>query len=406
MYFGVIGMHLLIAFFMGHFFYASDYNRFNRPLFALLQLLFKKSKSMVLSRLNKVYMKILIKQISFQLVFMFTANCLTAQIVVADSTLNLKLITDSINNVYTDSVQLANAKQTQKHKKAKAIVEDSTIQKKSNWEFNYGLGLNFSFFTETNSIDGTDKKGLSAAGSFDIAVNYKKEGGRFAMTNEFHWLIAMQKSGLNSSAHFQRITDDFKSLHDFSMTVSKKTKWNFNLIAKTSTSIFTIFNGDYFKDLNHLGKIQAFLSPYEITLSPGIKWEPDNYFRISLSPYSMGLYGLVSQQIANTGFYTQTKDANNDYARFVYKQLGAELNIWYDREIKGWVEMQYRLGISSEYLGGFGKNGLMDGLLITKFKLLKNIYLSHRAILKGDLSIAPFRPYFSQTFLLNYTKSF
>jgi hypothetical protein len=226
------------------------------------------------------------------------------------------------------------------------------------------------------------------------------------MTNEFHWLIAMQKSGLNSSSHFQRVTDDFKTLHDFSMTMMKKTKWNFNLIAKTSTSVFTIFNGDYFKDLNHLGKIQAFLSPYEVTLSPGIKWEPDNYLKISVSPYSMGLYGLASQQIANTGFYTQDKDANNDFVRFIYKQLGAEINIWYDREIKGWIEMQYRLGISTEYLGGLGKNGLMDGLFITKFKLLKNIYISDRASLKGDLANTPFTPYFNHTILLNYTKSF
>ncbi len=348
----------------------------------------------------------LTKHIAILLVLLSVASCLTAQTTVKDSTEYKQHIVDSINTIQADSMQLAKAKPTQKHKKVKVDIEDSTIQKKNNWVFNYGLGLNFSFFTETNSIDGTDKKGLSASGSFDIALNYKKEGGRFAMTNEFHWLIAIQKSGLSSSSHFQRITDDFKTLHDFSMTMSKKTKWNFNLIAKTSTSIFTIFNGDYFKDINQLGKIQAFLSPYEVTLSPGIKWEPDNYFRISLSPYSMGLYGLVSQQIANTGFYTQDKDANNDYVRFAYRQLGAELNIWYDREIKGWIEMQYRLGISSEYLGGFGNNGLMDGLFITKFKLLKNIYLSHRAILKGDLANSPLKPYFSQTVLLNYTKTF
>lgn len=274
------------------------------------------------------------------------------------------------------------------------------------WQFTFGIGLNVGNILEFNSSSGPDKKSFSATSALDLGLNYFKEGKRFAMTNEIHWTVAVQKSGLTSAAHIQRATDDLSTLHDFSFAVNKSNKWNFNLIAKTNTSVFTIFNGDYFNDYNNLGKIQGFLNPYEVTLSPGIKYRPNDYFRFSISPYSVKLYGLRSQQIANTGFYTQTFDASNNYDLFVFKQLGAELNIWYDRKFKKWLEMQYRLGISSDYFSNIAKNGLMDGLFITKIKLLKNVYLTHRAILKGDFTQKPFKPYYNQTVLLSFAKSF
>ncbi len=273
-------------------------------------------------------------------------------------------------------------------------------------QFIFGIGLNVGNILEFNSSSGPDKKSFSATSALDLGLNYYKEGKRFAMTNELHWTVAVQKAGFTSAAHIQRATDDFSTLHDFSFAMNKSNKWNFNLIAKTSTSIFTIFDGDFFKDFNNNGKIQGFLNPYQVTLSPGIKFQPNDYFRFSLSPYSVSLYGLRSQQIANTGFYTQTFDVNNNYDLFVFKQLGAELNIWYDRKYKKWLDMQYRLGISSDYFSKLAKNGLMDGLFITKIKLIKNVYLTHRAVLKADFTQKPFKPYYNQTVLLSFAKNF
>ncbi len=288
--------------------------------------------------------------------------------------------------------------------KPKAAVVDGEPVK--SYHFTFGLGLNISNVLEFNPPTGPDKKSFSATSALDLGLDYNKEGNRFAMTNELHWNLALQKSGLTSSTHIQRVSDELVTLHDFSYLIGKDSKWNANLIVKTSTSIFTIYDGNYFKDYNNSGKIQAFLSPYQVTLSPGIKYQPNKYFRFSLSPYSVSLYGLTSQKIANTGFYTQTFDANNNYDLFVFKQLGAELNIWYDRKFKKWMEMQYRLGISSDYFSKTTINGLVNGLFITKFKLFKNISLSHRATLTGDFSQSPFKPYYKQTILLSFSKSF
>jgi hypothetical protein len=364
-------------------------------------------------------------------VILFTTNTILAQkdlIKRTDSTeIRCKIIVETPmiysyafinakNKVKKTTILKSEVVKIEYNKFDKNLVEDKlftdvtpivyTEEPVKSYKYSFGLGFNVSNVLEFNSPSGPDKKSFSATTSLDLGLDYYKEGNRFAMTNELHWTLAVQKDGISGSDRIQKISDDFITLHDFSYTLSKSSKWNANIIVKTSTSIFTIYDGSYFKDYNNLGKIQGFLSPYQVNLSPGIKYQPNDNFRLSFSPYSVSLYGLTSQQIANTGFYTQTYDTSGNYDLFVFDQLGAELNIWYDRKYKKWLEMQYRLGFSSDYLSKNDINVLMDGLFITKIRIVKNIYLTHRAILKGDLMQSPFKPYYKQTILLSFAKTF
>ncbi|MFV8268307.1 hypothetical protein ACNQGP_00015 [Flavobacterium sp. GT2N3] len=86
--------------------------------------------------------------------------------------------------------------------------------------------------------------------------------------------------------------------------------------------------------------------------------------------------------------------------------MGAELNVWYDRTYKKRLEMQYRLGFSSDYFSKTDINVLMDRMFISKIRIIKNIYLTQRAILKGDLLDTPLKPNYKQTILLSFAKSF
>ena len=221
-----------------------------------------------------------------------------------------------------------------------------------------------------------------------------------------HSLIAVQKSGLTRTDYIQRVSNDISTLHDFSIAFGKSKKWNFNLIVKTNTSLFTVYDGDYYKDYNALGKTQAFLSPYDVTISPGIKWQRNKFLRVSISPYSFNLYGVKSNEIVAKGIYITETDDSGNYKNFLFKTLGAEVNFWYDRRIKKWLDMQYRIGISSNYFEKIANNGLLDGLFITRFMLIKDLYLTHRATLEMDFSAAPIKPFYSQTILLSYTKAF
>jgi hypothetical protein len=314
----------------------------------------------------------------------------------------VKSLVDSVKFNYYDSNIVQNKIFYKKIKPLPGVITE--VQK--NWQFSFGIGLNLGNILEFNSPSGSDKKSLSGTVSLDAGVNYTKLGSSFASTNELHWLFGLQKAGLSAGAHIQRVSDDINTLHDLSVAIGKTKKWNLNLIAKTATSIFNIYKGDFFSDMYLLGKSQAFLSPYDVTISPGIKWQPDRYLRLSISPYSFNLYGIKSQQVSNTAVFITDMDASGNYKKFLFKRLGAEVNFWYDRKISHWLDVQYRLGISSNYFEKIAKNGLMDGLFITKIKLVKELYLTHRANLRGDFSTTPFRPFYQQSILLSFSRTF
>lgn len=314
----------------------------------------------------------------------------------------LKNLVDSVSYNFYDSNLVQHRIFT---KKTKPVTEE-IIPVQKNWKFLLSLGLNVDNIIEINNPGGSDKKSLSATSSIDAGANYSKEGSRFAVTNELHYLFGLQKAGFTSAAHVQKLTDDINILQDLSLAIGKTKKWNFNVIARASTSFFTIYNGDYFKDYTSLGKAKAFLSPYDVTISPGIKWQPNAYLRVSISPYSFNLYGVKSQEVSNTGVFITEVDGVGNYKKNLFKRLGAEVNFWYDRQVKKWLDVQYRLGISSNYFEKIAKNGLLDGLFITRVKLVKDLYLTHRATLKADFSASPFKPYYNQSILLSFSKTF
>ncbi len=314
----------------------------------------------------------------------------------------LRTLVDSVSYNFYDSNLVQNKIFG---RKAKPVAEE-VIAVQKNWKFILSVGLNLESIIEFNNPFGSDKKSLSGTCAIDVGVNYSKESSRFAMTNEAHYIFGLQKPGFSSTDYLQKVTDDINFLQDLSLAIGKTKKWNFNVITRTSTSFFNVYNGEYFKDYASLGKTKAFLSPYDITISPGIKWQPNQYLRISISPYSFNLYGVKNQQVSDKGIFISDLDASGNYKKHLFKRLGAEVNFWYDRQIKKWLDVQYRLSISSNYFEKLAKNGLMDGLFITRVKLVKDLYLTHRATLKADFSMNPFKPYYNQSILLSYSKTF
>ena len=110
------------------------------------------------------------------------------------------------------------------NKKKPLVITDEVVEKP--YQFTIGIGLNLGNILEFNSSSGPDKKSFSATSALDLGLNYYKETNRFAMTNELHWTIAIQKSGLSNGSHIQRATDDINTLHDFSYAINKSNKWS------------------------------------------------------------------------------------------------------------------------------------------------------------------------------------
>lgn len=281
--------------------------------------------------------------------------------------------------------------------KIEAIAQEDTTTKA--WEVSLNLGLNLSHTLQVNGVPNAGKQGFSTTNGIDLSLNYTKK--RVISTNEFHWQFSLYRAGIKSPT--QKTADELLSLHDLSVGLAEGNRWNINLIAKTNTGVFSTYKDGYFKDSTGGGLVQSMLNPYELILSPGVKWQPTKHIRISLSPYTFRIYGLTNQAIANTGLYTQEQRPNGiDYITQIIKQQGAELNVWYDRKIKKWLQMQYRVGVKSSYTEKILENGRIDGLFISKLKLIGNIYLTHRATLRGDLSQKPFKPVYIQVITLSY----
>lgn len=275
-------------------------------------------------------------------------------------------------------------------------VEDTTVKA---WEISLNLGLNLSHTLQVNGKPNVGKQGFSTTNGIDLSLNYTKK--RVISTNEFHWQFSLYKAGLKSIT--QKTADELLSLHDLSVGFSEGNRWNINLIAKTNTGVFSTYKDGYFKDSTSGGLVQSMLNPYELILSPGVKWQPTKHIRISLSPYTFRIYGLTNQAIVNTGLYTQEQFPNGiDYITQIIEQQGAELNVWYDRKIKKWLQMQYRVGVKSSYAEKILDNGTIDGLFISKLKLISNIYLTHRATLRGTFEQKPFKPVYVQVVTLSY----
>lgn len=277
--------------------------------------------------------------------------------------------------------------------------------KVKNWHYTAALGISVIHVSEWNNPSGTNAKNISFQGAIDLSAQYQKEKHPFEMSNEMHYQLGIQKEGIRSSNPIQRLQDDINSLHDLSYGIGKQNTWNINAILRSNTSVFSIYDGNYFKDMYGSGSIQQFASPYELNVAPGVKYQPNSSLRISLSPYSFQLYGIKSNEIVAKGIYITDTSANGQFKNLIYTRKGAELNIWYDKQIKNRLELQYRLGLSSDYFEKFGQNGMLDGLFITKLKLFKNLYLTHRATLKSKAEANFRKPYYNQSLLLSYSLS-
>ena len=116
---------------------------------------------------------------------------------------------------------------------------------------------------------------------------------------------------------------------------------------------------------------------------------------------------VEDQKIADQGLYNKQYNADSTHiVKNIIEKKGAELNIWYDRDFNQWVVLQYRIDVSSNYAESILKNGTVNGFFITQIRVFKDLYLSHRAIVRGNLGQKPFKPQFSQVVTLSYGKTF
>ncbi len=288
---------------------------------------------------------------------------------------------------------------------APIIAEPTKTNREKYYSFNYAIGLTLGNFLELNNPNSEDKKGFSFAGSLDMNYRYNKPNAFINMSHELHYNFGVQKESLEQGANIQKVQDELVTLHDISVKIKRNSKWNINTIINFSTAIFTTFDGEYFEDVNNLGHIKGFMSPYTLGIAPGVKYDVSNALKISLSPYSFEYYGVRNEEISKKGIFITETDDNGNFKKSIIRKQGMELNIWLDKNLGEWLEMQYRVAINSNYDGNMGENTILDGLFLTKIKVIKNVYLTHRATINSNFAGNLLKPFFTQTIQLSINKS-
>jgi hypothetical protein len=280
--------------------------------------------------------------------------------------------------------------------------QDSIIKAKV-WQMNLTFGLNGSYAKNTNVAPGTGQEGLSATLTFDL--NIAKKEGRFISSNEFHYVSSFFKSGEKNS-RVNKTSDNLLTLHDWAIRNGNDSKWHINCIVKFITPLISTFKGGLFTSVDPKQiKIEKFGNPYDINLAPGIKYALFNKkLNLSISPYAIRFYGVTEQSIADQNIYEIGAIDSISGKKLKYKKekKGAEINIWFDYAVKDILTFEYRVDISSKYSDTPLQEGLFNALLITKLKLVKNLFLTHRANLNGVLEQDPQKPEWKQTWLLSY----
>ena len=273
------------------------------------------------------------------------------------------------------------------------------------WEKSLALGLSLSHTLNVNApANSASKEGFGGTVTIDVALNYIKENSRFNMQNDLSWTMALYKA--NGQVPTQNVSDILLTNHDFSYSFKKGGNWRINTIFNVETSVLTLFENNYLRDQSALGPIQSVLNPYSITISPGIKYSINKRFEISISPYVLQIEGVTSQEIADKDIFFQDKDdriqLDGHYKKSFQEQLGAGLQISYNKKFGKWLGINYRLIANSNYLENIFKNGTIVGQFTTSIFVYKGFGITHKGLLKGNFSQSPFKPFYNQVVVLSY----
>jgi hypothetical protein len=281
-------------------------------------------------------------------------------------------------------------------------AEDST--KAPNWEKSLVFSTSFSHTLNINAPIGTPRQGMALTFALDLTANYIKETSKLHFLNELHWLFSFGKADAKSRT--LSTADQVLTFHDISYAFKRRGDWNINTIISAESPLFTQFEGNFLKDYYQLGRVQAFLNPYTVRVAPGIKYQPGRYLGISLSPYSFELFGLTNQFIADKGDFITKRRLDGHYETSQFKPLGAELNVWWKKNIGKRFAVNYKYKVSYNYFANTIEKGQMGGLFITSYKVFNGFTINHRATLNGTFKTgSAFQPFYNQVVLLSYTLS-
>ncbi len=301
------------------------------------------------------------------------------------------------------------------------VLQDSIPEEKlpSPWTFGATIGLNVQYASNRLVADQPARSTFSNTNYLNLLLNY--DGTYLQNYSQFYWTFTLQSTSIQN-IKFVKYGETAYLQNQLLFRFNETSKWSLSLLSQLDTDILPTYSGGLLRDTtcSCLGATRQFMSPYTLSLSPGITFKVKQIMSISLSGYSLKLFGFSEQAMADKGYQLLELNPNLDlmtsdkrhFKTQLWQQTGALLyfklmhKFWKDKKQIPRLTLNYQLYVNLNYIGTFTEKSTWRGTFVTSWQLLKNINLTHNFSIRPTPLTFPQQPLYAQTLLLSYTLNF
>ncbi len=230
------------------------------------------------------------------------------------------------------------------HDRANKLRKEKQTADSSGWEVGMAFGMDFFQLLQINPKVGAGEDRIQLGGLSTIFSTYRKN--RLQWENIGTLLFGVQRLGSGSTSignnivpkPFQKTVDEIRWVSSFAYAKCSNSKWNYSADFIFSSQIVPTYRGNFLRDVSGEGEgpISRFLSPAQISLALGSRYEPNENWQIILSPATLKTIVVADDDIASfpgsekemVGLHGTAWRSENDFEN-VLLQLGASVRTMY-----------------------------------------------------------------------------
>ena len=173
------------------------------------------------------------------------------------------------------------------------IKDASQKEGEDGWTAGGGIGLDFAQLALFAPRVGAGSNRIGFGGLGSIYARYTK--GKFDWNNQGSLQLSVQRIGSNQQP-FQKNLDVIRVSSRAGLQTGSE-KWFMALEATAQTLLLPTYQGNVLSS-DTLALLANFLSPINVTVSPGIDYRPNEHFSFFYSPASLRLIYVANDEIA------------------------------------------------------------------------------------------------------------
>ena len=219
-------------------------------------------------------------------------------------------------------------------------IADKAVKDTFGWTVGGGLGLDFAGMGLLNPKVGSGGNRIGLGGLGTLFANRKED--KWFWNNAVSLQLSTQRLGKTSTNQvngFQKNLDVARLTSRYGHKIGSG-KWYVAADFFAQTLLLKTYSSNYLKPISDEDRVVAkFLSPVQITFSPGIDYKPSDHLSFFYSPVGMQLIYVSDDAIAATGVHGNDVTRADDGSITTYKKsffgVGSEFKAAYTNKYYG-----------------------------------------------------------------------